>query len=119
MKRGDVLDFYLEASIDLGGAEPYDVTIFHKNITHNLNVMAGEAGIYKALWRPEEINAIYAGDIIELLEKGLEKMRSNPEHYKQFNPDNGWGSYDGLVYFAGGILIECRKYPKATIHIRR
>lgn len=42
------LDVYLE-----GPPVPQDV--FWANITHNLGRMADEAGIYKHLWRPEEI----------------------------------------------------------------
>ena len=29
--------------------------VYSANITHNLNTMADEAGIYKHLWRPDEI----------------------------------------------------------------
>ena len=29
--------------------------VFSANITHNLGKMADEAGIYKALWRPDEV----------------------------------------------------------------
>ena len=44
--------------------------IYWANITHNLNKMAGEAGIYEALWRPEEIGVKVAADLIPILEKG-------------------------------------------------
>ena len=33
--------------------------------------MAKEAGIYKYLWRPEEVGCKYAKDIIDKVEKGL------------------------------------------------
>ena len=47
-----------------------DETVYDANITHNLGKMAGEAGIYEALWRPEEIDKTKASEIVELLEKG-------------------------------------------------
>ncbi len=34
--------------------------VYISNVTHNLNKMAGEAGIYEALWRPEEIGITHA-----------------------------------------------------------
>ncbi len=40
--------------------------VFEYNITHNLGVMADAAGIYEALWRPEEIKAIVAKDNIKV-----------------------------------------------------
>ena len=41
--------------------------MYEANITHNLGKMTVEAGIYKALWRPEEIEAVYAKDIIGII----------------------------------------------------
>src|SRR5690242_20071192 len=56
-----------------------DGTVFDRNITHNLNAMAGEAGIYKHLWRPEELGITHARQLIEPLRAGLELLRSDPE----------------------------------------
>ncbi len=33
-----------------------DECVYDANITHNLGKMAGQAGIYEALWTPQEIN---------------------------------------------------------------
>jgi hypothetical protein len=68
--------------------------VFEANITHNLGQMAEAAGIYKACWRPEEIGATKAADIIPLLRDGIEKLEANPEHFAQFNASNGWGTYE-------------------------
>ena len=81
--------------------------VFSANITHNLNTMAGEAGIYEYLWRPDEIKITKAKELIEPLRKGLHNLKSQPEKYKKFNPKNGWGSYDGLVKFVENYLNAC------------
>jgi len=60
-------------------------SLYWANITHNLGEMADKAGIYKALWRPEEIGAKYAKDIIEIVEKGLSDLKARPEYFEQFN----------------------------------
>jgi len=39
-------------------------TLFDTNITHNLTTMADKAGIYYALWRPEEIQKEKASGIV-------------------------------------------------------
>ena len=100
------LDVYLEVM------QPVDV--FDYNITHNLNTMAGEAGIYQHLWRPEELNITHARQLIEPLTKGLETLRDNPEHFAQFNPENGWGNYDGLVTFVARYLIASKTYAGSS-----
>lgn len=46
------LDFCLQYKND--GNE---ISVFDRNITHNLGNMADKSGIYYALWRPEEIKA--------------------------------------------------------------
>jgi hypothetical protein len=93
--------------------------VFESNITHNLGIMAKEAGIYQACWRPEEINAEYASDIIPLLEKGLKDLKAKPEHYKQFNASNGWGSYEHFVPWVEEYLNACKQYPNAKIEVSR
>lgn len=96
-----------------------DTNVYSANITHNLNKMADAAGIYQAMWRPEEIGAVRAKDIIELLSDGLTKLRADPDKFKQFDPPNKWGSYDGLVRFAEKYLEACREYPEARINVSR
>jgi hypothetical protein len=93
--------------------------VYNANITHNLGKMAGESGIYLALWRPEEINKEKAGDIIELLEIGLTDLKARPEHFKQFNSPNGWGMYKNFVPFVEKYLNACKEYPEATIEVSR
>lgn len=93
--------------------------VYSDNITHNLNTMASEAGIYKHLWRPEELNITIAKELIEPLEMGLVELETNPKKYKQFNPSNGWGDFNGLIEFVKNYLDACVKYPDAIIRISR
>lgn len=92
---------------------------FSTNITHNLNKMADEAGIYQACWRPEEINAVKAKDIISILKKGLKKMKTNPEYFKKFDSENEWGTYEQFVPWVENYLNACIKYPNAIIEVDR
>lgn len=94
-------------------------TVFDKNITHNLVQMANKAGVYYALWRPEEKGWKHAGDIVPALEKGLKKLLDKPEVFKKMNPDNGWGSYENLVSFVESTLEACKEYPLSIITVSR
>lgn len=92
---------------------------YTRNITHNLNEMAEEAGIYEALWRPEEIGVNKASQLISPLSEGWTKLVANPQHFKQFNPENGWGCYEGLVEFVADYLEACEQHPNAEVYACR
>lgn len=93
--------------------------VYWANITHNLGEMADKAGIYKALWRPEEINAEKAKDIIDIIETGLTDLKARPEYFKQFNSPNGWGMYEHFVPFVDEYLQALKQNPEATIEVSR
>ena len=113
------LDVYLYFPVDVGRDEPESHIVYDANITHNLNKMASEAGIYDCLWRPDEHGIERAEQIIEPLSKGLDDLRSRPHHYEQFNASNGWGMYDDFVPWCGKYLEACREYPKALVRVSR
>jgi hypothetical protein len=107
----------MSLSVSLTAIRP--TCVFDYNITHNLNTMAMEAGIYQYLWRPEEIGITKAGQLIPLLTVGLGVLERDPEHFKKFNPENGWGTYEGLVEFVRSYLEACKENPDAEIYISR
>lgn len=100
--------------------------VYSANITHNLCRMAKEAGINLTLWYPEEEFGKYsfdgvcrAKDLIDSLTRGLKALKEDPERFKEFNPANGWGSYDILVPWVERYLEACKKYPEAIVHVSR
>ena len=113
------LDVYLSTQVDTGGKEPYDVQLFTTNITHNLGAMAEWAGVYKAVWRPEE-NAIKTADqLIPILEAGLKKLIDNFDEASKYNSGNGWGMYPHFVSFLEDYLAACKQHPKAQVRACR
>ena len=58
-------------------------------------------------------------ELIEPLRQGLHNLKIEPERYKKFNPENGWGSYDGLVKFVENYLNACYEYPDADVKVSR
>jgi hypothetical protein len=117
---------------------PDDELVYSGNITHNLNEMAMEAGIYEAVWRPyklhpdfdksgdddcaysfEKKTEIRAKNISEIIQKGVEDMRKKPEHYKKFDSPNGWGLYKDFMPFLEKYLEALQKYPEAIVECDR
>ena len=105
------LDFYLERT------QP--TIVFSRNITHNLPEMAREAGIYEALWHPNENKYYKAKDIIPVLKDGLYALKRNPVYFKKFDSPNGWGMYIHFVPFVKAVLEACEEYPDADIEVSR
>lgn len=93
--------------------------LYWANITHNLAKMASEAGIYQAIWRPEEIGAENAKDIIDLVDSGLQLLKNKPEYFKNFNSPNGWGMYKHFVPFVEKYLDALTEYPESKIRVSR
>ena len=93
--------------------------VYSANITHNLNEMAKVAGIYSELWRPEDVCAIFAKDIVVEIANGLKKMVENPAVYEKYNAPNGWGTYNNFLPWVAKYLRACRDHPNAVIYISR
>jgi len=92
---------------------------YSANITHNMNKMAKEAGIYELLWRPDEIGVTKAKQIIEPLARAIAAMELNPSHFEKFNPENGWGSYSSFLPWLKDYLAACIKEPEASVSVSR
>lgn len=106
-------------SLDVYLTEVRPSEVYSANITHNLNRMAAAAGLYEALWRPEELKIRLAVELIPLLERGLETLKTDPEKFRKLNAENGWGKYEHLVSFVEDYLAACRESPGAEVRVSR
>jgi len=113
----------MSLDVDLMITKP--TSVYDGNITHNLGKMAGEVKLsndltlYDILWRPDEHGLKFAREISELLNEGWNTLLSDPEYYKQWNPENGWGSYEGLVDFVYKYRNACWDNPDAELRVSR
>lgn len=93
--------------------------LYTSNITHNLNKMAEEAGIYSHLWRPDEIGVAKAGDLIGPLSDGLSMMKADRPRFEKFNAPNGWGLYEHFIPWVEDYLEACKRHPDALVSVSR
>jgi hypothetical protein len=106
------LNFYLQCKC-------CHTIVFEIELTHNLNKMAMQAGLYAPLWYcNDETDSAhpryqYAQKMIPVLTEGIQNLQRRPEYFRQFNPSNGWGTYDQLLKAALDLLETCRRYPDA------
>jgi len=90
--------------------------VWHENITHNMNKMAGQVPIgehtlYEYLWRPDEIGITHiTREYAVAVFNGLMYMKEHKKDLLPFeppiNPETGtrWGSYHLLVEFCTSLV---------------
>lgn len=87
-----------------------------RNITHNLTEMASycvpeskqDISLYDLMWCDEYPADIPRTKYITYLVECAKELEANPDKYKQYNPKNGWGSYEGLLSYV-------KEFAKALI----
>lgn len=89
------------------------------NVTHNLTAIADKVGLYKPLWRPEEVGITKAKDLIPLLITGIQSLNEGATELKKLEPENGWGTLPGFISFCQNLLKDCVDHPEAEVIVCR
>lgn len=113
--KQEVLTHFPDANPDDIEEKTYeDDEYFHMNLTHNLTEMASQCRVlgtcnynaesavvtlYDLLWHPKNNLNIETPtlDYLEDVMACYKNLLQNPEFFKQYNPEDGWGSYEQLV----------------------
>lgn len=111
------LDLWLYVDVDTGRDEPHRAYITEwANITHNVAQMWRRAGCYDALYESE---GKPAAEILPALNKAVDDMAANPATYRELNPSNGWGNYEGALEYLRTFRDRCAEHPKALVGVSR
>lgn len=113
------LDVYLYDRTNPCKRECCQEPVYQANYTHNCGPMAKEAGLYDAVWRPDENGIETAAQLIPILEAGIATMKADPARFEALNPSNGWGSYDTFMPWLERYLAACREYPDVKVEVTR
>ena len=83
------------------------------NYTSNTAAMIKEVcGSYPSEWSGER-----CADMYPTLMQGASLLNLHPQRYRQFEPDNGWGTVESTAKFLRQIADNCDKYPTAVIEV--
>lgn len=123
------MGYDIRLEVDTGGAEPATVGP-DLGYTYNVDKMFAAAlgdvseglehasdVIFKRDRGPalERFRGKEAGLVAHELTEAISRMAARPDDYKVFNPDNGWGDYDGALEFLERFRDACAEHPKAKV----
>ena len=60
-----------------------------------------------------------AGELIEPVGRGIIAMRRDPERYRQMEPSNGWGDYNGALAYLEWIAKTASEHPNVEVSVSR
>lgn len=102
-------------SLDVSVKAKRVVDVYEDNITYNLAPMYYKCididGGLKAL------NGMKCKDAIPVLNRAIDDLIENKEEYEKLNPENGWGSYEGLLKSLKSLRIACLENPSGKVEI--
>ena len=104
-------------SLDLDLWAVRRTNVYGTNMTHNVAAMADEAGVYDLLWQAK--GSPKAGDLVAPLNGAIYDMEARPDHYKKFDAENGWGTYEQFLPWLREVRDMCVEYPDAEIEVSR
>ena len=92
----DSPDAEMRSMVPMRSAGSVDSTTF--NLTYNLDPMLNAAGMPD--WR--DFIGMRAGDAAPIWQIVVDELRRDPNRYRAYNPENGWGTYEQAVEVALG-----------------
>lgn len=100
-------DYYISPECDC----PHPHGEINLNVTYNLSQMLAEAGFpgHKAM------TGAPASEAAPIFARTAERIRANPDHFKQFEAENGWGDTKWALEFLDGMVEALALYPTAVI----
>jgi len=118
-----------------GGSDPEDSELWQCvgdwNHTHNTNHMVSKAlealgqdpgerhwliGHLGASWW-ERLDGMTGAEGSVMLGDIVRELDSKPKHYKQWNPENGWGSFDSIRRVLMQMCLAGAGYPAAVFEV--
>lgn len=102
-------------SLDVSVKARRTVEVYEDNITYNLAPMYYKCidinGGLKAL------NGMKCKNAVPVLNRAIDDLIENKEEYEKLNPENGWGSCEGLLKSLKNLRIACLENPSGKVEV--
>jgi hypothetical protein len=81
-------------------------------LTYNVGPMLKRAGFH-----PNILNGMTVVELRPVVSNALAVLKHNQEYFEQFNPENGWGDYGGVLVFL--LKLERYLYKASDSYVMR
>lgn len=104
-----------DVSVDVPTGPTHSVEAFWRNYTSNVAFMWRES-----LDLPDGLRSLDGAPCSEaagVLAAAVERMTARAAEYRQKEPTNGWGNYDGALDFLAAIARAAAEHPRGVIRV--
>ena len=102
-------------SLNIGINAKREIEIYETNVTYNLSKM-----YYKCIDKEKgfrALNGMSCEKALPILNNAIKDMIDNKEEYENLNPENGWGSYAGLLERLREMRDCCEDNPDGIFEV--
>ena len=102
-------------SLDISITAKREVEIFESNITYNLAPM-----YYKCIDEEKglkKLDNMSCKEALPIINNAITDLLNNADEYRKLNPENGWGSYEGLLTALQEMRNCCENNPDGIINV--
>ena len=102
-------------SLDISITAKREVEIYEDNVTYNLSKM-----YYKCIDKEKgfkKLDGMNCKEALPIINNAIQDMLNNADEYRKLNPENGCGSYEGLLSSLQEMRNCCENNPDGTINI--
>lgn len=102
-------------SLDIYITAKRETEIYKDNVTYNLSEM-----YYKCIDKEKgfkKLDGMNCKEALPIINNAIQDMLNNADEYRKLNPENGWGSYEGLLSSLQEMRNCCENNPDGTISI--
>ena len=108
------MSWNISMEVDVGGGNMRGIDVIDLNYTFNVSPMyydaIGEIGM-------RGLSGMGGDEAYPILVDAIKKMKDSPDKYKEMNPPNGWGNYEGALNVLEEMAKAALECPKAVFCI--
>lgn len=109
------MSYDVSLEIDTGAPEEdWPVAVEIGNYTSNVWLMWLTALNGVSL---RDFNHVPCSEAAGPLAEAVRRMEADPDTYREMNPPNGWGDYEGALAYLRRLSEACATHPKCRIRV--
>lgn len=101
-----------DISIETKDDDGVDIEAWCANITYNLSAMLKASGL-----RFGDLDGMTARDAHPHLVRSFQWLSMHPVSAKALEPENGWGTYEGLLVYVFAFKLACLLDPDGIVRV--